>query len=219
VEKYALKRRGRTRVAGGTTQAALVAAFLLFVGVPSTRAYALTPTQAIESTVDQVVKVVTNPKLRGKQQQARKLELLKQAIFPRFDFAAMTKRSLGPYWRRLSAGQQNQLVALFTKLLVQTYAGDIESYNNDKFIYTGGTAQGTYAEVDSKVERPNGAEVTVNYLLHISHNDWKIYDLVIDDVSVVNNYRSQFEDVLNRYSYNELVNRLKDRLSRNKVVG
>ena len=131
----------------------------------------------------------------------------------------MTKRSLGIYWRHLTADQQKQFVMLFTQLLVQTYAGDIESYNNDKFTYGNETSEGSYAEVDSKVTRANGTEVTVNYLLHMIHNDWKIYDLVIDDVSVVNNYRSQFDDVLSHYSYHELVHRLKDRLSRGQAVG
>jgi phospholipid transport system substrate-binding protein len=192
---------------------------VLWVASPSDAAYAQNPTEAIKATVDQVVKIVTNPTLRGKQQEARKLQLLKQTIFPRFDFAAMTKRSLGPYWRRLNADQQDQFVTLFTRLLVQTYAGDIESYNNDKFTYSNETSQGSYAEVDSKVTGPNGTEVTVNYLQHMSHNDWKIYDLVIDDVSVVNNYRSQLDDVLSHNSYDELVHRLKDRLSRGEAVG
>lgn len=201
------------------TRAPWLAASLIFVLIRSSAAYALSPTQEIKSTVAQVVDIVTDPGLHGKAHQAQQLKLLKATIFSRFDFREMAKSSMGTYWRHLTLGQQNQFVSLFTDLLVKTYTGDVESFNKDKFIYTNERLQGSYAEVDSKVVRANGDEIMLAYQLHLSNNDWKIYDLAVDHVSLVNNYRSQFDDVINRYSYGELLRRLKNKVPANKVVG
>ncbi len=196
------------------------AALPLLVMLQSTVAFALSPTQEIKSTVDQVIKIVTNPRLQDRTKRAQRLKLLRDAIFVRFDFREMAKRSLGLYWHRRSPDQQNEFVRLFTDLLAQAYVVDIESYNNnDKFIYTAERLDGSYAEVDSKVRRPSGEEVTLNYHLHLTNNDWKVYDVVIDDLSLVNNYRSQFNHVIYSGSYDELVRRLKDKLSSNNDVG
>ena len=101
---------------------------------------------------------------------------------------------------------------LFTDFVEKAYVRRIESYTNEKFIYTGENIDEPYAEVDSKLETSKGEEITVDYLLNRVAGDWKVYDLIIDDVSIVNNYRSQFDRVISESSYAELVRRIKQKV-------
>ena len=89
----------------------------------------------------------------------------------------------------------------------------VESYNNEKFIYTNEKINGTYAEVDSKLQTSKGEEFVISYNLHRVGEDWRVYDLVIENVSLVNNYRSQFNRVLSNSNYDELISKLKAKLS------
>ena len=174
-------------------------------------AVAAGPKIEIDSTVKAVVKILANPALKRDESERR--ELLRKAIAPRFDFRQMAKRSLGPYWRRQTAEQQDKFVRIFTDLLEKAYLARIESYHRDKIIYRGERLSGDYAEVDSKIITPRGREYSLDYLMYRTGNDWKIYDVVVENVSLVNNYRSQFDDVIDRYSYQELVRRMEQKLS------
>jgi phospholipid transport system substrate-binding protein len=175
------------------------------------------PKAEIDFTVSQVIKILTDPMLKNREPERRKL--LRETIAPQFDFRQMAKRSLGPYWRRQTSEQQNQFVRIFTELLEKIYLTKIESYHRDRFIYTGETISGDYAEVDSKIVTPRGREYSLDYLLYRTGNDWKIYDVIVDNVSLVNNYRSQFNDVIYRYSYQELVRRIEQKSSHAKSRG
>jgi len=131
-------------------------------------------------------------------------------IYQRFDFTEMARRSLGPEWRRRTAEEQKEFVALFTKLLERAYLNTIESYNGEKVQYLNERAENSGAQVDTKITDNKGREFSVNYRLHDVNGDWKIYDVVVEDVSLVNNYRAQFSRVLAKSSYAELVNTIKE---------
>ena len=191
--------------------------FLVWSGLSP--AMAAAPTLEIESTVTQVIKILTDPALRGRNQQVERRMLLRNAIAPRFDFREMAKSSLGPYWHHLTGAQQDEFVQLFTRLLEKAYLSRIESYHDEKFVYTGETMDQRYAEVDSKIVTAQNNPYPIDYLLHRIGNDWKIYDVVIEGVSLVDNYRSQFDHVIYRYSYGELVRRMKQRLSQENSRG
>ena len=176
-------------------------------------AFAGDPTVQIKSTVDQVIQTLSNPTLQGEGKKQELRKRLREAIFARFDFQEMAQRSLGPHWQRRSANERIEFMKVFSDLLEKSYVDKIESYNNEKFIYTNEKINGTYAEVDSKLQTSKGEEFVISYKLHRVGEDWRVYDLVIENVSLVNNYRSQFNRVLSNSNYDELISKLKAKLS------
>lgn len=169
-------------------------------------------TAEVKATVDQVINILKDSRYQGEAHKQERRGLLREAIFPRFDFREMAKRSLGPEWNDRTPQEQQEFVQLFTDFLEKTYVRKIESYTKEKFTYTGEAIDGPYAEVDSKLVTSKGEEVTVNYLLYRVGDGWKVYDLIVDDVSIVNNYRAQFDDVISESSYGELIRRIKQKL-------
>ena len=163
----------------------LIGAFLLLY---SFNAYAESPIVEIRSTVDQTVQILTDPQLRGESRKQERRKRLRDAIFVRFDFQEMAQRSLGAHWQRRTPEEQREFIKVFSDLLEQTYVDKIESYNNEKFIYAHERIDGHYAEVSSKMRTSKGEEFTINYKLHRVGEDWKVYDLVIENVSLINNY-------------------------------
>ena len=191
----------------------LIWAFLLFLPF---NAFADSPTVEIKSTVDQVIQTLTNPQLQGEGKKQERRKRLREVIFARFDFREMAQRSLGAHWQRRTPEEQTQFVKVFSDLLEQTYVDKIESYNDEKFIYANERIDGPYAEVGSKMRTSKGEEFTINYKLHRVGEDWKVYDLVIENVSLMNNYRSQFNRILTSSTYDELVLRIRAKVSDKK---
>ena len=176
--------------------------------------WAEAPTSLVKSAVDQAIEVIADPSFRGEEKERERRTLLRQIIFPCFDFGEMAKRSLGAHWRKRTPEDKSEFVRIFTDLLEKAYLGRIESFNDEKFIYTHERIEGPYAEVRSKILTSKGEEFKMNYKLHRVGEEWKIYDVVVEDISLVNNYRSQFNRVIARTSYNELVSRMKQKLSK-----
>jgi phospholipid transport system substrate-binding protein len=123
----------------------------------------------------------------------------------------MAKRSLGPHWARRSPQEQQEFVRVFTGLLESAYIDQIESANGDKVVYGREQMDGDNAVVFTKVQTNKGEEVAINYKLHQVGGDWKVYDVVVEDISLVNNYRSQFNRVLANASFDELMRRLQNK--------
>jgi phospholipid transport system substrate-binding protein len=128
----------------------------------------------------------------------------------------MARRSLGPEWRRRSPAEQEEFVAVFTDLLQDNYIGTIESYNGDQVGYNREIQDKDNAEVQTTLTTKGEASYSINYRLHLVGKDWKVYDVVIENISVVNNYRSQFSRVINRSSYEELVRAMKEKAASNR---
>jgi phospholipid transport system substrate-binding protein len=190
----------------------LIWAFLL---LSPFNAFAGGPTVQIKSTVDQVIQILSNTQLQGEGKKQERRKRLREAIFVRFDFQEMAQRSLGAQWHRRTPEEQAEFIRVFSDLLEQTYVDRIESYNNEKFIYMNERIDGRYAEVGSKMRTSKGDEFTIDYKLHRVGEDWRVYDLVIENVSLMNNYRSQFNRILASSTYDELVLRRKQKLSDN----
>ncbi len=177
----------------------------------ATAANAGVPTDQVRSTVDQVITILQDSSLKAESKQKERRDQLRQIIFARFDFAEMARRSLGPEWRRRTPAEQQDFVNLFTDLLQESYIGTIESYNGDKVIYSREVQDQSNAEVQTTLTTKREDSYSINYRLHLVGKDWKVYDVVIENISVVNNYRSQFSRVLNRSSYEELVRTMKEK--------
>ena len=170
------------------------------------------PTDQVRATVNRVLMILKDPALNSAgAKEARRAELSK-AILPRFDFEEMAKRSLGAEWRRRTPAEQKEFVRLFTALLKDSYVDSIESYRGEKVVYRGESQDGDYADVGTKMIDKLGQEFAIDYRLNLEGNEWKVYDVIIENISIVNNYRSQFQRILSRSSFAELLRRLSDKV-------
>ena len=171
------------------------------------------PTEQVRGTVDKVMTIVRSSHPTSKaQMEAQRAQLL-QVIYPRFDFTEMAKRSLGRHWAGRTPEEQREFVKIFAGLLGRSYANNIESYTNQNVLYTREREDQNYAEVDTKIVTENREQLSVNYKLHSVDKEWKVYDLVIENISLVNNYRSQFDRVIARSSFEDLVRVMKEKQS------
>jgi phospholipid transport system substrate-binding protein len=121
----------------------------------------------------------------------------------------MAKRSLGSHWRRLTPAQEQEFVRLFTNLLETNYMGEITAYDNKKIVFTNERRDGNYAVVESRVVPESGKAISLDYKLHRRGAEWKVYDVAIENISLVNNYRSQFNRVIANSSFDDLMERLR----------
>ncbi len=184
---------------------ALLAIICLFI---TTSAFA-TVTDTIKKTVNDVIHTVTDKELKKKSNEQRRRTAIKKSIATIFDNQEMAKRTLGKHWNQRTPAEKKQFVDLFATLLENSYAGKIESYNNEKIIYTKETLDGDYAEVKSKVITPKQDEYTLDYkLMKKDNGSWMVYDVVIEGVSLVSNYRTQFNKIISTNGYAELVKKL-----------
>jgi phospholipid transport system substrate-binding protein len=171
------------------------------------------PTEAIRGAVNQGVEILKNAKLDTQKQRVQVIDRLRQIVYPLFDFNEMAMRSLGANWRRLNPQQQKEFVSTFTALLEKTYADQIDLYNGQQVVYGGESIDGDYARVDSRIIDKNGQTYSVVYRLHKVDGKWKIYDVVAENISLINNYRSQFNRVIARSSFEELLKIMKQQAS------
>ena len=167
-------------------------------------------TAQVKTTVERVVKMLKNPRLQGDARKTERREQLRQTIYPCFDFAEMAKRSLGNQWQRYAA-RQGEFVPAFAHFVEDAYGSRIESYKNEKILYTRERVEKGFAEVDTKVVTEKGDEIPINYRLHSVGGRWKIYDVLIEHVSLVNNYRSQFQRIIATASFDELLRKLREK--------
>ena len=190
----------------------ILAGFLFLVlSLSSVGAHAGLPTDQIKSTVEKALVVLNDPRLKPPAKLKERRDQLRQILFARFDFTEMAKRALGSNWRRRTPQEQEEFVRLFTDVLERTYAEIIESYTDEKIVYVNERIDGTYADVGSKILTSKGEEYSINYKAHLISNESKVYDVVAENISLVNNYRSQFNRVIANASYEELVRRLRDK--------
>jgi len=171
----------------------------------------VSPVEEVRKTVDEVVRIVADKELKKPQNEQKRRKALKAAIGQIFDHAEMAKRSMGQNWKDLTPVQQREFVDLFATLLESSYAGKIESYNNEKIIYLKEIVEEDYAEVKSRIVTARHDEYSLDYRLMREGDRWKVYDVVIEGVSLVSNYRSQFNRIIKAQGYQELVKKMKSR--------
>jgi phospholipid transport system substrate-binding protein len=182
---------------------------MLFLGALPLHAGA--PTEEIRTAIDQGIQILKSAKLDSSKQRAQVIDQLREIVYTRFDFEEMAKRSLGSHWRRLNPQQQKEFVTAFTELLETTYADKIDLYEGQQVEYVGETIDKNYAEVNTRVIGRNRETYSVDYRLHQTGGKWRIYDVVAENISLVNNYRSQFNRVVVNSSIDELIKRIKQK--------
>jgi phospholipid transport system substrate-binding protein len=174
-------------------------------------AQAATPREEIQSSVEKVLAILKDPSLKPEGKRQERITQLRQVIFPKFDFNEMARRSLGADWQKRTPEQQKEFVKLFTDLIETSYVNNLDSYNGEKVAFTGDKQDGEYAQVDTKITSNKGDDSTVSYKLRQSDGSWKIYDVVIENISIVNNYRSQFNRVIARSSFDDLLRQMREK--------
>jgi phospholipid transport system substrate-binding protein len=182
---------------------------LVLVSVPS--AFAGAAREQVQSAIEKVTAILNDPNLKSDAKKSERVERLRQVIFPKFDFAEMAKRSLGSNWQRRTPEEQQEFVKLFRELIENSYVGNIDSYNGEKVNIVGEKQEKDFAQVNTKIVNNKGEEFAVDYRLLQSSGDWKIYDVVIENISIVNNYRSQFNRVIAKSSFEDLLQKLRDK--------
>lgn len=183
----------------------------------ATHAFA-TVTTTIKTTVDEVIRIVGDEEMKKKSNEQRRRTAIKKSIATIFDSQEMAKRSLGRHWNQRTPAERKQFADLFATLLENSYAGKIESYNNEKIVYTRESVDGDYAEVKSKVVTAKNDEYTLDYkLLKKENGTWMVYDVVIEGVSLVSNYRTQFNKIISTSGYPELLKRLQSKSNEIKM--
>jgi phospholipid transport system substrate-binding protein len=176
--------------------------------VPLARAAPGAPTAAVKRTIDDVLSIVSDETLKQPAQHERRRELLEEAVAARFDYEEMARRALAGQWVKLNDAERKEFVSLFKTLLSNTYAKKIEGYSGEQVEYLKERTEGAYAEVRTRIVSDK-VQLPLDYRLLDKMGDWRVYDVVIDGVSLVRNYRGQFDEIIRTSSYGELVNKLR----------
>jgi len=172
------------------------------------------PTEQIRGAIDRGLAIVKRADLQGDAKKAQRRELLRKELFPYFNFDEMARRSLGIHWKNRSPRERQEFVKLFTDLLENSYAGKIEGYKGETIRFGKETLEPPYAEVKTAIVSREGQEYSVDYRLLADGGRWRVYDIVIEGVSLVNNYRSQFAGILQKSSFEEMTKQLKETVRR-----
>ena len=176
----------------------------LAFGLP-TRAWAATPTEELRQYTDQVLQVMQDSTLTPPARRAAVRDLAVQV----FDVSETAKRTLGPHWQGRTPAEREEFVRLFRDLLEQSYVSRIDEYGGERIRYVNEQVDGDGAAVRAMIVTRQGTEVPVESRLLRKGDRWLIYDVLIENVSLVANYRSQFDRIIRTASYEELVNRLR----------
>ena len=195
----------------GFPKAAFIAVAIFALVGTANFVQAATPREEIQSSVEKVLAILKDPSLKPEGKRQERITQLRQVIFPKFDFNEMARRSLGADWQKRTPEQQKEFVKLFTDLIEASYVNNLDSYNGEKVAFTGDKQDGEYAQVDTKITSNKGDDSTVSYKLRQSDGSWKIYDVVIENISIVNNYRSQFNRVIARSSFDDLLRQMREK--------
>ncbi|HMK53077.1 MAG TPA: ABC transporter substrate-binding protein [Thermodesulfobacteriota bacterium] len=183
--------------------------FILLIAAP---VQAAGPTEAIKQTTDKILSIITDPAFKPSSKTAEREKLIRQAIDERFDWEEMARRSLATHWAKRTTEERKEFVPLFADLLERTYMKKVEDYSGEKVLYERETKDGDYATVRIKIVTKKNKDIPVEYRLKKEGNDWLIYDVSIEGVSLVNNYRTQFNSIITQASYENLIKRLKEKV-------
>jgi len=165
----------------------------------------------IKQKVDRTLKVLGDQSLNAPGMETKRRQTLRAIADEIFDWEEMAKRSLGIHWKERTPEEKKEFVKLFADLLDRTYMGKIEKYSGEKIAYDSETIDGKYALLESKILTKNDTEVAVNYWLMNKNGTWWVYDVSVEGVSLIKNYRTQFNEILARSAYPELVKKLKSK--------
>lgn len=173
--------------------------------------YAGVATDQVKQTVDKVLDILNNKELKKPGKVKERRAVIRKVVGERFNFEEMAKRSLALYWKQRTPDEKKEFVPLYADLLERSYIKKIETYTDEKIVYTDENVDDGYAVVKTKIITKRNVEIPIEYRLFKKNNNWEVYDVVIEGVSLVNNYRTQFSKIIRTSSYEQLVKRMKNK--------
>ena len=171
------------------------------------------PTDDIRKTTDKMISILNDPVLKNNVEERRKM--LRSAVNERFDWREMARRALADHWKNRTEEEKKEFVPLFTDLLESAYMNRIENYSGDKVTYDDEKVKANYSLVKVTIFTDRQVEIPVVYKMLKKDQEWMIYDVLIEGVSLVKNYRQQFDSVILSSSYQVLVEKLKEKAPKN----
>lgn len=171
------------------------------------------PQELVKSVASQTLERIKKDKARIKTEPKHINFLIEELVLPHFDFERMSRWVLGKYWRKATADQKKRFVGEFKSLLVRTYANSLIEYTDQEITYLPlrGGKDKEEVTVRSEVAQPGGFPIPINYHLYMKDGEWKVYDVHIDDVSLVANYRTSFSREIRQSSIDKLIDTLAEK--------
>ena len=184
---------------------------LLVCLTAATAAQAITPTETVKARVNEALQGLSQTAGTTPESAERRRVEIRRAADSLFDFAEMSRRALARHWTDRTAAEREEFVRLFTDLIARSYIGKIDRYAGEAIAYTGERVDGDEASVRSQVVTAKGSQIPVEYRLHRVNDSWSAYDVLIENVSLVGTYRSQFDRIIKAESFADLLRRLREK--------
>jgi len=166
------------------------------------------PTDTVRGSVDSILTLLQNKEL----DQATRRKEMRKVINGRFDFRAMSQRTLATNWKKASKEQQQEFVQLFAQLIENTYIGRVEAYTDEKVDYPGEKVKGKKAVVETLILTAS-ADIPINYKVYQKKNgEWWVYDVIIEGISLISNYRSSYQEIVKKEGIDGLIAKMKDKI-------
>ena len=188
-------------------QALLLA--LVLSAVTASPAAAGAPSDQLKAQIDRVLKTLDDPDLKKEGRARDRRAAVRKIANDIFDFGETARRSLGRHWQPRTAAERDEFVQLFADLLERSYISRVELYGGEKIQYLGDTVEGEQGKVQTKLVTKGGSDIPIEYRMHKKGDRWLVYDVTIEGVSLIANYRTQFNKIIQTASYQELVKKMK----------
>jgi phospholipid transport system substrate-binding protein len=169
------------------------------------------PTDQLKAQIDRVIKALEDPELKKEGRAKDRRAAVRKIANDIFDFSETARRSLGRHWQGRTPAERDEFVQLFSDLLERSYISKIETYGGEKILYNSDSVEGDQAKVQTKLVAKGGSEIPIEYRMHKAGDRWLVYDVVIEGVSLVANYRTQFNKIIQTSSFKELMNKMKNK--------
>ncbi|MDA0999827.1 MAG: ABC transporter substrate-binding protein [bacterium] len=167
------------------------------------------PTKQLRATVQDVLAVIRDPAYQGDRKKDERRAKLRRLVAGRFDFTEMSRRSLAKEWRKRSEEEKREFISLFSFLMERSYLSKIEAYTDEEIQYRREKIDEELASVETVILTKKRQEIPIHYRLIKNGTEWRVYDVIIEGVSLVNNYRQQFRSVIRKTSYGDLLKKLR----------
>ena len=171
------------------------------------------PEAQLRASTDKILAILRSPELKGPEKKEERRQQVIAVVNERFNWTDMAQRALAQSWWPRTPQEREEFVKLFTELVRRTYMSKIEGYSGEKVQFKGQRVDGNYARVDVSIITSKGTDIPVEYSMKNYGGDWLIYDIAVEGVRLVSNYRSQFSSMLNGMSYPEFVVKLKAKVA------
>ena len=187
----------------------LLTSFLILLSLSS---FAGEPTENIKTCTDKLLTIVSDTELQAPEMKAERERMIMEAVDRVFSWEEFSKRALARNWNKRSIKEKKEFVSLFRQLIIDTYMEKTYQYSGESITYLDEKIEGEYGKVASVFNTSKGTQIPVEYRVMKKGDSWRVYDLYIEGVSLVGNYRSQFNSIISSSSYEDLVERLKEKL-------